>query len=288
VLSGSQSKAEFFISKDLWQADVDTGQIGQVINNIVINADHAMPEGGVIRVSAENTVIKERSGLPLAGGRYVKITIADEGTGITKENLARIFDPYFTTKKQGSGLGLSSALSIIRKHNGYIDVESRPGQGTSFFIYLPASEKHVDHAPITEDSPTGGTGHILVMDDEEAIRDVSGHLLRHLGYRVSLAASGEEAIKIYTQAQNSGDPVDVVIMDLTIPGGMGGKDTIAKLREIDPMVRAIVSSGYSNDPIMAHYRDYGFVGVLTKPYSAKEMAKAVSRAFRKDTGITDT
>ncbi len=282
MMSGSPSRCEFDIAPDLWPTDVDKGQISQVINNLVINANHAMPNGGILHVSAENVHLTEVSSLPLPPGRYVKIMIRDEGTGISKENLARIFDPYYTTKKTGSGLGLSSALSIIRKHNGYIDVESELGVGTTFSLYLPASDKPVEQAPIAEASHTMGSGYVLVMDDEEAIRDVSSRLLEHMGYRVEVAGSGEDAIELYRMALEDGDPLDVVIMDLTIPGGMGGKEAIAKLKEIDPEVRVIVSSGYSNDPIMANYHEYGFVGVLTKPYSGKEMAAAIERALQDD------
>ncbi|MEN6442488.1 MAG: PAS domain S-box protein [Methanoregula sp.] len=282
MMSGSQSRCEFDIAPELWPTDVDTGQISQVINNIVINANHAMPHGGVLHVSAANVILTPVSALPLPTGRYVKIMIRDEGTGISKENLARIFDPYYTTKKQGSGLGLSSASSIIRKHNGYIDVESEIGKGTTFSLYLPASDKTLEPVAKLEASPKTGSGYILVMDDEEAIRDVASRLLEHMGYRVEVAGSGEDAIELYRQALDEGDPLDVVIMDLTIPGGMGGKEAIAKLKEIDKNVKVIVSSGYSNDPIMANFQDYGFVGVLTKPYSRKEMAAAIERALQHD------
>lgn len=279
MLRGSQSRCEFAIDPSLWTVDVDVGQISQVINNIVINADHAMPGGGTIRVSALNSTIKKGTPLPLTPGRYVKITIADTGSGIPRENLARVFDPYFTTKAKGSGLGLSTALSIIRKHSGHIEVESESGKGTSVHIYLPASDKSLNGYTTGSHQPLHGSGRILVMDDEEAILDMASALLTHFGYRPGVARDGEEAIALYKEAAAKNDPFAVVIMDLTIPGGMGGKETIARLHEFDPFVRAVVSSGYSTDPIVANFRQYGFVGILTKPYTAKEMSEVIKKVL---------
>jgi PAS domain S-box-containing protein len=279
MLRGSQSRCEFAIDPSLWTVDVDVGQISQVINNIVINADHAMPGGGTIQVSALNCPLKKGTPLPLAPGRYVKITIADKGYGIPKENLTRIFDPYFTTKAKGSGLGLSTAISIIRKHSGHIEIESEPGKGTSVHIYLPASDKSLNGPVTGNDQLVHGSGRILVMDDEEAILDMASALLSHFGYRPGVAHDGEEAIALYKEAVAGNDPFAVVIMDLTIPGGLGGKETIACLREFDPLVKAIVSSGYSTDPIVANFRQYGFVGILTKPYTAKEMSEIIKKVL---------
>jgi PAS domain S-box-containing protein len=279
MLRGSQSKCEFAIDPALWTVEVDVGQVSQVINNIVINADHAMPGGGIIQVSAVNCTLKKGTPLPLTPGRYVKISITDRGQGITKENLTRIFDPYFTTKAKGSGLGLSTALSIIRKHNGHIEIESEPGKGTSVHIYLPASEKSLNGSKTDNDQLVHGSGRILVMDDEEAILDMASALLSHFGYRSSVARDGEEAIALYMEAAARNDSFAVVIMDLTIPGGLGGKETIIRLHEIDPFVKAIVSSGYSTDPIVANFRQYGFVGILTKPYTAKEMSEIIKKVL---------
>jgi CheY-like chemotaxis protein len=209
----------------------------------------------------------------------VKITIADKGQGIPKENLTRIFDPYFTTKTKGSGLGLSTAISIIRKHNGHIDIESEPGRGTSVHIYLPASDKSLNGSAAGNDQPVHGSGRILVMDDEEAIRDMAAALLSHFGYRCGVARDGEEAIALYKEAAAQKDPFSLVIMDLTIPGGLGGKETIARLHEFDPFVKAVVSSGYSTDPIVANFRQYGFAGILTKPYTAKEMSEVIRKVL---------
>mgnify|MGYP003803482501 CR=1 FL=1 len=279
MLRGSQSRCEYAISPSLWTVDVDVGQISQVINNIVINADHAMPGGGIIQVSAINYMVKKGTALPLTPGRYVKITIEDKGSGIPKENLARIFDPYFTTKAKGSGLGLSTALSIIRKHSGHIEIESESGVGTSVHIYLPASDKDISGPKTGNDQPVHGSGHILVMDDEEAILDMASSLLSHFGYRTSVARDGEEAIALYKEAAARNDPFAVIIMDLTIPGGLGGKETIARLHEVDPFVKAVVSSGYSTDPIVANFRQYGFAGILTKPYTAKEMSEIIKKVL---------
>lgn len=279
MLRGSPSRCEFALDPALWTVDVDPGQISQVINNIVINADHAMPGGGIILVSALNCTLEKGTSLPLAPGRYVRITITDKGEGISRENLARIFDPYFTTKAKGSGLGLSTARSIIRKHNGHIDLESEVGKGTSVHIYLPASEKIPESSRTVEPPPSRGSGRILVMDDEEAILEMVSELLSHFGYRSGSARDGEEAIALYKEAAAANDPYSVVIMDLTIPGGLGGKETIARLLEFDPLVRAIVSSGYSTDPIMANFRQYGFVGILTKPYTAKEMSEVIRKVM---------
>jgi PAS domain S-box-containing protein len=279
MLRGSQSRCEFAIDPALWTVDVDVGQISQVINNIVINADHAMSGGGIIRVSALNCTLKKGTPLPLTPGRYVKITIADKGQGIPQENLTRIFDPYFTTKAKGSGLGLSTALSIIRKHSGHIEIESEPSEGTAVHIYLPASGKSLNGSMTGNEQPVYGSGRILVMDDEEAILDMASALLSHFGYRSSVARDGEEAIALYKDAAARMDPFAVVIMDLTIPGGLGGKETIARLHEFDPFVKAVVSSGYSTDPIVANFRQYGFVGILTKPYTAKEMSETIKKVL---------
>jgi two-component system, cell cycle sensor histidine kinase and response regulator CckA len=279
MLRGSQSRCEYTISPSLWTVDVDVGQISQVINNIVINADQAMSGGGIIQVSATNCTLNKGTPLPLPPGRYVKITIADNGQGIPKENLARIFDPYFTTKEKGSGLGLSTALSIIRKHSGHIEIGSERGTGTTVHIYLPASDKGLNESVPGNDQPVHGSGRILVMDDEEAILDMASALLSHFGYHPSVAHDGEEAIALYLEAAAKNDPFAVVIMDLTIPGGLGGKETIARLREVDPQIKAVVSSGYSTDPIVANFLQYGFSGILTKPYTAKEMSEVIKKVL---------
>ncbi len=282
ALRGSNVKCNFHMASDLRTIEVDEGQISQVIHNMIINADQSMPQGGIIDIRCENVDVSETDYLPLKRGQYIKISIADHGVGITKENIAKIFDPYFTTKKKGSGLGLTTSYSIIKRHEGHIAVESEPGVGTTFEIYLPASGKE---SPKTESTCSEGTlctgkGRILLMDDEEFIRQVAGEMLGYLGYEVEFASNGEETIDLYKRARESGHTFDAVIMDLTIPGGMGGRDAVRKLIEIDPNVRAIASSGYSNDPVMADYRGYGFCGVVIKPYKADELGNAVHSVLK--------
>jgi two-component system, cell cycle sensor histidine kinase and response regulator CckA len=280
VLSGSNARCEFSIEEGLWNVEVDGGQISQVISNIVINADQAMPRGGIIKVNAENTTVGENVLSSIQRGRYVKITIEDQGIGIPKEYLPKIFDPYFTTKRKGSGLGLATAYSIIRNHNGYIEVESESGRGTKFYIYIPASEKKVEEKEAVQKGVEGvSRGRILIMDDEVIIRRAAGKVLSRLGYEVEYAKDGSEAIELYIGAKQRNKPFDVVIMDLTIPGGMGGKEAIERLIEMDPEVKAIVSSGYSDDPIMSDYRGYGFRGVIGKPYSIGELTETLRKVM---------
>ena len=277
---GANVKCEFALPEELWPVEIDAGQISQVLNNLVINAVQAMPGGGIVCVSAENLALGEESGLPLNVGKYVRIQVRDNGTGIDPEYLAKIFDPYFTTKQTGSGLGLATSYSIIKKHDGLLTVESALGAGTSFYIYLPASNRPVAEPPRAREEPLRGTGRVLVMDDEPLIRELAKAMLEHLGYEAEQARDGGEAIRLYCQAKENGRPFDAVIMDLTIPGGMGGKEAITKLRALDPEVRAIVSSGYSSDPVMANYGAYGFRGVMGKPYKVGELAKVLHDIFR--------
>jgi len=276
TLSGSKTKPEFYIPANLWPVEADEGQLSQVINNLVLNADQAMPEGGIIEIRGENIILREKEIPSLKKGSYVKITVKDYGIGIAKGNLQKIFDPYFTTKQKGSGLGLATAYSIIRNHDGYISVESEIGKGTTFSIYLPASEKEAAKKEDVKRDYMTGSGRILIMDDEDIVRDVTGDILTMLGYEVDFAKDGKEAIELYKKAKESGKSFDVVIMDLTIPGGMGGKETVKKLLEIAPDVKAIVSSGYSSDPIMSEYKSYGFRGVVVKPYNTVELSRIVA------------
>jgi PAS domain S-box-containing protein len=279
AIGGSKARCEFFLSPDLWATEVDEGQINQVLHNLVINAEHAMPHGGIVTVSAENTVIKEEDGLPLADGQYVRVSIKDRGIGIAEQHLSKIFDPYFTTKHRGSGLGLATSYSIIKTHGGLLTVESELGVGTTFHVLLPACQRVVSSSKPEAGQPVGGEGRILLMDDEEPIRNLAAEMLSLLGYEVILAKDGAEAIELYVLANVSQKPFSAVIMDLTVPGGMGGKETIRRLQALDPNVKAIVSSGYSNDPVMAEYEKHGFRGVIVKPFGIKEVSEALRRVI---------
>ncbi len=278
---GSQVRCVFSFPKDLWPAEVDPGQISQVIQNLVINAIQAMPTGGAITISTENVTLKEDQGVPLPAGRYLKIKIEDQGIGIPADYLPKIFDPYFSTKQKGSGLGLTTAYSIIKNHDGYIAVNSTLGVGTTFTIYLPSTAKRAK--PLSQTAVSylhKGQGRILVMDDDPGVRRVAGKILDHLGYEVEFAEDGTEAIAKYQEACAAGRPFDLVIMDLTIPGGMGGKEALQALRQIDPSTRAVVSSGYADDPIMTHYEDYGFCGVIKKPYKVSTFSHIVHQVLQ--------
>ncbi len=280
-VSGSNVYCEFSIADDLHPVNIDEGQISQVIHNLVINAQQAMSDGGKIGISAENVHCAEgdiTSGIALQPGKYVRISVADHGVGIPQGNLQKIFDPYFTTKQAGSGLGLATAYSIVKRHEGCITVESQVGVGATFSVYLPASDTK---PPVKAEAgaPKVGLGEVLVMDDEEVVRTIAGKMLQCLGYSPSFARSGEEAVELYRRAKENGRPIDVIIMDLTIPAGMGGKETIRNLLSIDPNVKAIVSSGYSDEPIMAEFKKYGFRGVVAKPYRLSELAEALQAAL---------
>lgn len=284
-LRGSHSRSEFIVGEDLWPADIDPGQISQVIANLVVNADQAMPNGGTLRVTCENFAYRQDSSpaVPdLNPGNYIRIAIKDEGVGIPENCLKRIFDPYFTTKAKGNGLGLATTYSIIKNHNGLITVESQVHYGSTFTIYLPAAK--LQELPVVEPpravSPAiSGTGRVLIVDDEEAIRALVEFTLERLGYQVSQAESALEGVELYRQKLEAGERFDVVILDLTLPGGMGGKEALKKLIEIDPTVNAIVSSGYALDATMSRYQDHGFRGVIAKPYEAAELGKIVAEVI---------
>jgi PAS domain S-box-containing protein len=280
ALGGSNVGLEFTPPADLWPVEADEGQIGQVINNLVINAVQAMPDGGVIQGGLKNIVLPAASPLPLPQGRYVTMTLKDFGTGILKENLNRVFDPFFTTKKSGSGLGLATAYSILEKHNGYLTVDSQWGCWTLFTAYLPASDQVVFHIPEAENRIVQGTGKILIMDDDETVLDVVGAILRSAGYGVTNARDGREMLATYQKALSNGASFDAVILDLTIPGGMGGKEAVGRLLQLDPQANAIVSSGYSNDPVMADFGTFGFRGAVSKPFKVEDLCRVVDDVLR--------
>lgn len=278
AMSGSNSDSRITVAKELWQVEADPGQIGQVIQNVVINAREAMPGGGNVEISAGNVDLPagDHPLLP-EGGKFVRIAVGDSGTGISGKHLSRIFEPYYTTKPKGSGLGLATSFSIVRNHGGMIDVKSEAGKGSTFFIYLPARD--AGEAPPGESRAGAAArsrkGRILVMDDEEQVRDVAMGLIDALGHNVECAENGEVAIEKFRQARNSGTPFDIVILDLTIRGGMGGEEAIGKLREIDPDVTAIVSTGYSDNPVVSEYRTYGFATYLNKPYTIHSLKESL-------------
>lgn len=285
VLSGSNARAEFVIPEEILAVEIDEVQIAQVMDNLIINARQAMPEGGVITISfanimkARNNHVCPKCGQYLEEKEYVKIAIADHGCGIPREHLSKIFDPYFTTKQEGSGLGLATAYSIVKRHGGHISVESEVGLGTTFSVYLPAvREKHV-LPRAGKNIPPHEQRKILVMDDKEVVREAAKWMLSSMGFTVIFARDGDEAIARYTEALQAGAPFDAVILDVTIPGGMGGGETIEKLYAIDPHVKAIISSGYASDIQISDYRKYGFVEQLEKPYRMQELRDTLSRVL---------
>jgi PAS domain S-box-containing protein len=285
VLRGSNVAASVEVPEQLPAIEADAGQISQVFNNLIINAVQAMPGGGTITFTAGDMVADANNLLSLPLGRYVRVTCIDQGCGIPPENLKNIFDPYFTTKSGGTGLGLASVHSIISKHGGHISVRSSVGRGTTFELLLPASrEKPASVSLPVPESLVAESGEqsVLVMDDEEMIRELVTVILEERGYRVTTCSSGEEAIDLYRAAFSAGIPFRAVIMDLTIPGGMGGKEAAGSIFEIDPAARLIVSSGYSMDPVMANFRDFGFHGAVFKPYSADGIAAVLKEALKEN------
>ncbi len=280
-LRGSSVRCEYDIPDDLWVADVDAGQISQVITNLTVNAEQAMPAGGTFRVGCANfTLSADNARLGLPAGRYIKITLQDEGIGIPEEHIKKIFDPYFTTKPKGSGLGLATTYSIIKSHHGVIDVISQAGEGTTFYIFLRASDRELASETIEPREPAvHNPARVLVLDDEEDICALVACALEPLGYEVERTTDAISAIRIYKEALQDGRPFNLVISDLTIPGGMGGREAVRRLLEIDPGVKAIVSSGYATDPVMSAYRDYGFCGMIAKPYEIDALGRVVAEVL---------
>ncbi len=276
ALRGSSVRCCLHIPEHLWPVVVDEGQISQVLQNLVINAEQAMSEGGVINVTVENESIIDSSDVPLKPGNYVRVSVADQGIGIPQDHLSKIFDPYFTTKQKGSGLGLATTYSIIKRHEGHISVSSALGKGACFTLYLPASSQQETSRDETPSALISGKGRILVMDDEDEIQEVLGKMLEHLGFDVDFANEGEKALSHYTKAFQEGLPYVATILDLTIPGGMGGKETLRQIKSFHPEAAVIVSSGYSNDPVMARFQEFGFSGVIAKPYNLVDLSKVLS------------
>jgi signal transduction histidine kinase/ActR/RegA family two-component response regulator len=277
--TGSPVSIEVDIAEGLCSAEVDPGQISQVLHNILLNARQSMPGGGTIEVRAVNVVFPNS---PDDADPRVRISIRDYGSGISAEVLGRIFDPYFTTKPDGSGLGLATAYAIVVKHGGQISVESTPGAGTVFTIDLPASlETPLPQAPVVVNMQTG-TERLLVMDDDETLRILFKAVLTQLGYDVQTARDGAEAIALFEASKAGGRGFDAVLLDLTVIGGMGGMETAGKLKELDPSSKLIVSSGYSDAPVMSDFGEYGFDAVILKPWTVTEMSEVLRRVLVTD------
>jgi PAS domain S-box-containing protein len=281
VLLGDKVACRYQFPDDLKLVDIDKGQISQVIQNIIINASNAMPEGGQIEITGQNIAAAEVDNPALMDAEYyVKLDFKDTGVGIPENLLDKIFDPYFTTKQQGSGLGLAITHSIISKHGGAISVVSSPGAGSTFSIYLPASlQASVENKQRIESQSTSQKARILVMDDEEIVRQIAAEMISEMGHDVLVATDGRQAVEHYRDAIDQEQPIDLLIMDLTIPGGMGGKEALEQILEIDETAKAIVSSGYSNDPIMANYTEYGFSAAIAKPYQLTDLNRVISQVL---------
>ena len=287
AVAGTNVQPQFVMANDLWPVDINETQLYQVINNLVVNARQAMPKGGCTTIRADNVCIDQNSPptqTPLPPGRYVKISVSDPGIGIHPHHLKKIFDPYFTTKQKGHGLGLATIHSIIQNHGGAIHVESEPGMGATFHIYLVASRtKPVTMSTQEEAVPRKNTGRILILDDEVHIRELAAEMLIQLGYEVETAGDGLEVLDRYKSAQTAHRPFDTVILGLTMPGGLGGEYILQHLRRLDPQVKAIASSGYSDHPVMGNFEAFGFVSAFAKPFNLHELSKAVSQTFQQQT-----
>lgn len=280
VLAGSPSALRLELAEELWPAEVDEGQLSQAIGNLVLNADQAMPGGGEITLRASNLTVSETSRLPLAPGPYVRVAVSDRGPGIPVEQRTRVFDPYFTTKANGTGLGLTSVHAIVSRHGGHVEIEDDGRPGATFAVYIPARPGgRVETVVAPPPATPGAAGRILVMDDEADLRRLYTDVLSELGYDVETAVDGEAAIRAFETARAAGRPFTCVLMDLTVPGGMGGRETVARLRELDPAVRAIVASGYSTDDALAGFRQAGFVAALTKPFTIGDLEATLARVL---------
>jgi CheY-like chemotaxis protein len=277
ALSGANVSPRFNIPGNLWLCSFDKNQIGQVIDNLVINAQQAMPVGGTIEVSACNVTLADKEHPVLNRGKYVKISIKDTGIGIPQELLSRIFDPFFTTKTRGHGLGLATCFSIVSRHEGSISVESEPSKGTTFHIYLPASDKEAPKKTAELDAVHHGSGVFLVMDDEEVMRDILTVMLGNFGYTVHCTQDGKEAVSYFLEQTTQGNQIKGMIFDLTVPGGMGGKEAIEEIRNSNTDIPAFVSSGYADDPVMTSPSEYGFTASICKPYNKKELSKMLKK-----------
>jgi PAS domain S-box-containing protein len=274
-LSGSNVVCEFSLPDNLWPVEMDDVQIRQVIHNLLINAREAVHDAGIITIEAENAHVSAGDALPLKEGDYVKWSIRDHGVGISKENLQKIFDPYFTTKPTGSargmGLGLAICYSIIKKHDGFITVESEPGMGSTSIVYLPASSQENRSRKGVAEQALARKGRILVMDDEETVRNATGIVLNYLGYDVEYASNGNEALDLYRTARENGHPFYAVVLDLNVTVGMGGKEALQEMLAMDPHVNAIIACGYADDPSVLQLKEGGFCWPVDVPYDIEKM-----------------
>ena len=275
VMTGSNSVYELDVEENLPDVNIDSGQISQVLNNLIINAQHAMPDGGIIEVSAKVISLEEKNDYHINPGEYIEIEILDHGCGISQENQKKIFTPYFTTKAKGNGLGLATAYAILKKHNGFIRYISEIDKGTSFFVNLPVSTKKMLKTDLNRVSKDIYGGRVLILDDDLIILKSVSRLLNKLGFHVDQAIDGEILVEKYMHAMTSDNPYNFIITDLTIPGGMGGKDAVEILQKKYPTIKAVVSSGYSNDPILSNYQKYGFIAALHKPYTIRELSEVI-------------
>ncbi len=280
-IKGTNLKCNFFIQDKLWPVEIDPSQISQVFNNLTNNSVRTLSGEGIIEISAKNLFVTNQDVLPLTHGEYIQIIFKDNGPGFSKDKLENIFDPYYLFGQEGSDLGLAVSYSIIKRHNGFMNVQSEPGVGTSFTIYLPTLKQN---HPINESVPIPGQKgkKVLLMDDEVHITELISEMLNEMNFQVKTANNGSEVLELFKQARKTGQPFDIIIMDLTVPGEMGGREAISYLREIDPLVKAIVSSGYSNDPVMADCKSYGFSGMVSKPYKIEELYQEINRVLSLD------
>lgn len=287
ALGGADVGCDFEIDSDLWWCNYDRSQLGQVVDNLVINARQAMPAGGHIRIRATNFVLEKDGRGSLPPGRYVRVSFEDNGIGMSKATQARIFDPFFTTKQKGSGLGLSTCLSIVERHGGGIEVESEPGGGSRFHVYLPASKKLESARADSPGEPRAGEIRILLMEDDAGIRGTLGKMLERLGYGCTCVPHGEGAVQAYLDARGAGRPFGLILLDLMIRGGMGGKETIAEIRKMDQDVPAVVVSGYAEDPVLANPKEYGFFDGIGKPFTMAELADVIRRNLSQERAVRE-
>ena len=277
ALSGSNVSCSFEIEQDLWKCDFDKNQIGQVFENIVLNAQEAMPLGGTVVLTASNISVQQQDRLLLKPGSYVKVVVRDSGIGIPPELLSRIFDPFFTTKSKGHGLGLTTCHSIVKRHNGYIKAESADGKGTVITVYLPAVDVTGEAAAGQPVSDHRGNGTIIVADDEEVIRDSTQIMLESMGYTVICTADGKDALSNFHERRRNGQTITAMVLDLTIPGGMGGIETAKEIRTVDKDLPLFVASGYADDPVMANPDNFGFTGSISKPFRRSDLSRILGR-----------